>query len=70
MATALYKGYLIVSHATKNSVSKRWSVTVDISDRRGSGLSETIYRRDQFESREEAERWGIEQARAWIDRQI
>ena len=70
MATAIYKGYLIVSHANQNSVSGRWSVTVDISDRTGSGRSETIYRRDQFQSRDEAERWGIEQGREWVDRHV
>jgi uncharacterized protein DUF6566 len=64
MATAVYKGYLIVSR-----VSGCWSVTVDISDQTGSGHS-AVHRTIQFETREEVERWGIEQARKWIDRNV
>ncbi len=50
MATAVYKGYLIVSR-----VSGRWSVTVDISDQTGSGHS-AVQRTIQCETRDKVER--------------
>ncbi len=70
MAAELYKGYLIVSHAQQDTWSKRWSVTIDISSRVPDRPDNTISTGDKFETREEAERWGLAQARAWIDERI
>ncbi len=67
-AATLYKGYLIVSHPTQDSFSKRWSVTVDISSRVPNRHSETISASDRFQTREEAEEWGLKEARSWVDR--
>ncbi len=49
-ATAVYSGYLIVSHATQNSVSKRWSVIVDISSQGASQPNKTIFASDRFDN--------------------
>jgi hypothetical protein len=67
MASQLYKGRLIVAEGTVNEVTGRWRVMIDITpwiDRQSRVLKVPS---QEFETKEEAETFGIKFAQNWID---
>jgi hypothetical protein len=69
MLSSFYNGYLVVSVAIEDKPSGRWCFTVDISGRQLGLRSNSIHKTYQFQSKDEAERNGLEAGRAWIDSQ-
>lgn len=69
MISVLYNGYLIVSVAIEEDSTHRWGLTVDITTRQPGLQSHSIYTPYEFEAKEEAERYGMEEARAWVEKQ-
>lgn len=61
MAHVLYNDKLIISYAEFNNETQTWSVRVDISWR--------LPHQRQFTNKAEAESYGLEIGKQWIDRQ-
>lgn len=69
MANLFYKDRLIIAHATVNQSTGMWSPGAEITWKsEGERHSHTIGGlADRFKTAEEAERFAIDLARAWID---
>ena len=69
MISALYNGYLIVSVGIEDASTHHWGLTLDIIGRQPGSRSHSIYTPYEFQTKEEAEQHGLEEAKAWIKRQ-
>jgi hypothetical protein len=71
MASCHYKNFLIVVYAVFDQVRALWTMTVDVSwdcvtDHHGYRLLDHPDR--SFEAEDEAEQWGFEIGKEWVDK--
>lgn len=70
MASLLYKNYLIVASASLDEATQKWTPVVFVSWRTPDGKREfhtieaSLYR---FDERTDAEAFGIQLAKSWVD---
>jgi hypothetical protein len=69
MPSQLYKGHLIVAEGVNDTVTGCWRVIIDITPRVGR-YSRTLRIPGQaFETKDEAETFGVKIAQSWIDQE-
>jgi len=70
MASTLYKEYLIHSTATLDQQNGRWRLFASVNDEIGNETVRSLSRPAHFNSKEEAERFGIENCCKWIEENL
>jgi hypothetical protein len=69
MASQFYKHRLIVAEATFDAVTGRWRVMIDITWRAVRHLRILRVLSKEFDTREEAETFGVKIGQDWIDQE-
>ncbi len=67
MASTLYKEYLILSMATMDDENGHWTLFASVNDEIGNETVRSLSQKAPFDSKEDAENYGIEDCRKWID---
>ena len=67
MASTLYKDYLILSTASLNQENGLWNLFACVNDEMGNETVRSLTQPAHFQTKEQAEKFGIENCRKWID---
>jgi hypothetical protein len=70
MASTLYKEYLVSSTATLDQQNGRWRLFASIIDEIGNETVRSLIQPARFNSKEEAEKFGIENCCRWIEENL